>query len=232
MKKALPELTKKIESFDELNVGHKNDQSKEAPKEKKAAGRGAGGAIDGHRMQDTREYASPSMFGRGRGSAQVERAPHDFVNQVVDDSKTTVGFAQEKGSNPCTKCGFEHAVDAGCARNDNQRIRYDTSGPLVHRILELNDRDEKYKLCGEMIASLTKGAVRRSHIREGLRATMSRRTRRSRNRSSIRQAKLARLMWTRSKYLRTLSKVHGQWALHPGGGDRNMSQQRLPVQAQ
>jgi hypothetical protein len=158
MKKALPELTKEIEAFDELNGGHKNGQSKEAPKEKKAAGRGAGGAIDGRRMQDTREYAAPSMFGRGRGSARVERAPHAFVSQVVDDSKATVGFAQKKGSNPCTKCGFEHAVDAGCARNDNQRIRYDTSGPLVQRILESNDRDEKYKLCGEMIASLTKGA--------------------------------------------------------------------------
>jgi hypothetical protein len=109
-------------------------------------------------MQDTREYVAPSMFGHGRGSARVERAPHAFVSQVVDDSKATVGFAQKKGSNPCTKCGFEHAVDAGCARNDNQRIRYDTSGPLVQRILESNDRAEKYKLCGEMIASLTKGA--------------------------------------------------------------------------
>jgi hypothetical protein len=43
-------------------------------------------------------------------------------------------------------------------RNDNQRIRYETSGPLVQRILESNDGAEKYKLCGEMIASLTKGA--------------------------------------------------------------------------
>ncbi len=95
-------------------VAKKNGQSKEAPKEEKTAGRGAGGVIDGLRMQDTREYVAPSMFGRGRGSARVECAPHAFVNQVVDDSKVTVGFAQKKGSNPCTKCGFEHTSRTRC----------------------------------------------------------------------------------------------------------------------
>ncbi len=54
-------------------------------------------------MQDTREYAASSMFGRGRGSARVEREPHAFVSQVVDDSKATVGFAQMKGNPIKTK---------------------------------------------------------------------------------------------------------------------------------
>ncbi len=98
MKKALPELTKEIEAFDELSAGHKNGQSKEAPKEKKAAGRGVGGVVNGRRKQDTREYASSSMLGRGLGGARVERAPHAFVNQVVDESKTRSDLPRRWGA--------------------------------------------------------------------------------------------------------------------------------------
>jgi hypothetical protein len=110
VKKTLPELTKEIEAFDELNYGHKTASRS---LRRKTAGRCTGGGIDDLRIQDTREYAESSMFGRVRGSARVECVSYTVVNQVVDDSKDTVGVAHQKGNNPCTKCGFEYTVDTG-----------------------------------------------------------------------------------------------------------------------
>jgi len=165
-KKVYKQFADDIERYDSENWDSKKAKPKDQEKVKEkdlkivagpfpGAGRGGGG-------NGTFSGGKPG-FGRG-DSRMKDRVPQAFVNRVPPDLlgrlqelEDMVMFAAKKEHNPCPKCHLEHPLGQ-CTKSDNQKVRNDHIAPLLHRLVETDDKKQRLRLGRDMVAAATKGA--------------------------------------------------------------------------
>ena len=84
--------------------------------------------------------------------------PQTFLNQMQElkEMHEQVMFAAKTEHKSCSKCNLEHPWGP-CSRADNQKVRNDILVPLLHRMTDSSDKEERLKLGHEMVTTVIKG---------------------------------------------------------------------------